>query len=461
MKTTVKLVGVGAVITALTLQTSASPAIAATGVPFTNSKVDRVYAAGSDTTFGLMNDLASAYMESDGCLLTAVVFPPVLQQNQCQSRIDPDPPTEPPIAGDNVFENYDHDVVTNYFPQGSNAGRLQLCNQKSVLDGTLPDRDPRYPLIDIARSSSPPTSGFVCRDAVPGPDTGGEAGIALTFVAFARDAITWTHWNTGGGGGGANVTNLTVAQLRDIFITCAITNWNQVPAGVAGPINVFTAIPGSGTRSQWETFLGGGDSSTCIPAAFKNGNLADGERIQREHQMQPVEVAVNDPAAANESLSIYFMSVGLWNTNPGLAANSLIGNVNGVVPTGPNIISGAFPFARNVYNVYRTPSPPPAGVQPVASAAVRRFTGMVGNVTTANVQSVGWICKGDDYHSKQLGNATSPGIEDPTATQAWAEIKKAAFDQNGFFQLTVSYPQPLPDPPVVHRCELPINVPNG
>ena len=53
-------------------------------------------------------------------------------------------------------------------------------------------------------------------------------------------------------------------------------------------------------------------------------------------------------------------------------------------------------------------------------------------------QSVGWICKGDDYHSKQLGNAASPGIEDPTATQAWAEIKRAAFDANGFFPLTVS-----------------------
>ena len=55
----VKLVGVGAVITALTLQTSASPAIAATGVPFTNSKVDSIYGSGSDTTFALMNDLAS------------------------------------------------------------------------------------------------------------------------------------------------------------------------------------------------------------------------------------------------------------------------------------------------------------------------------------------------------------------------------------------------------------------
>ena len=212
-------------------------------------------------------------------------------QNQCQSRIDPDPPPEPAIAGDNVFENYDHDMVINYFPQGSNAGRLQLCNQKSVLDGTLPDKDPRYPIIDFARSSSPPTSGFVCRDAVPGPDTGGEAGIALTFVAFARDAITYTHWNTG---------SRRRRQRQQPHRRPAAGHLHHLrdhqlepgPAGVAGPINVFTAIPGSGTRSTWETFLGGGNSSTCIPAAFKDGNFANGERILREHQMQPVEVAL-------------------------------------------------------------------------------------------------------------------------------------------------------------------------
>lgn len=432
MKTIVKIAGIGAVVTAFAMPT-APPATAASGVPFTNSIAgERIYGAGSDTTFTLLNDLASAYSESDGCLLTAASFPltPASPtQNRCQSG------NGPAISGDNVFENYDHDVVVNYFPQGSNAGRGQLCNQSAA-------KDPRVPYIDFARSSSAPGSGFVCNVA-----NGGQAGAALNFVAFARDAISYTHWNTGTGGGAA-VNNLTVAQLRSIFITCAITDWGQVPGGTAGdPVVVYTAIPGSGTRSAFETFLGNGDSSACIPAQFKDGNVANGERVLREHQMEPIEQALNDPGAADEGNSISYMSVGLWNSNPGLKGSSLIGNVNGIVPNATTIVDGTFPFARNMYNVFRT------GVAPVASGGLRRFLGMVASPTPANAQSVGWICKADAFHSEQVGNPSTEGIEDPTATQDWAEIKEAAFTANGMFQLA-----PLPAR-LGHRCEAPVVVP--
>lgn len=389
-----------------------APAFAATGVPFTDSAVTNIKVSGSDTTYPLMNQLAVAYMESDGCLLTPASFPLTaasLTQNRCQATA-----TSAPLAGDNTFENYDHDVIVNYFPQGSNVGRGQLCNQNAA-------RDARIPYIDVARSSSAPTTGFQCTVA-----NGGQSGVVLRFVAFARDAISWTHWSTATGGGGA-VTDLTVAQLKGIFVDCTITDWGQV-GGVAGQLIVpFTSIPGSGTRSTWDSFIGG-NTSTCIPAQFKDGSFANGERLLREHQMEPVEAALNDPAAADEGNSIYYMSVGLYNSKPGNRASSLLGNVNTVVPNEANIVSGAFPFSRNMYNVYRN-----SGATPTASGAVRRFTGMI-NSTATNGQSIGWICKAEANHSEQIGNP-SAGTEVPTANQDWYEIKKAAFASSGMFQL--------------------------
>lgn len=421
MKTITKVVGACAAIATFTVQPQA-PVSAASGVPWTNSAVDRVFGSGSDTTFSLMNDLASAYMESDGCLLTNASFPLTASsptQNRCQSG------TGSPIAGDNRYENYDHDTVTNYFPQGSNVGRGQLCWQRSTSDGG-PGRDARVPQVDFARSSSAPSAGFQC--TVP---NGRELDTdRLRFVAFARDAISYTHWNTGTGGG-ANVNNLTIAQLRGIFITCTITDWGQVGGEAGAPIKVFTAIPGSGTRSAFEAFLGGGDSSACIPAQFKDGSVANGERVNREHQMEPIEQALNDPGAADEGESISYMSVGLHRSNPGLAANSLIGNVEGVEPNEANIVSGDFPFSRNMYNVIRQ-----NGSSPTASGATRRFTGYLAPSAT-NGQSIGWICKGEEFHSEQVGNPSPIGIEDATATQDWYEIKQAAFAENGFYQLPV------------------------
>jgi ABC-type phosphate transport system substrate-binding protein len=418
LKSLVKICGAGMALAAFTIPFAGADA--ASGVPFTNSNVDKVYGAGSDTTYPLMNDLATVYGESDGCLLTAVAFPLTVaspKQNSCRSG------TGAAISGDNVYENYDHDVIVNYFPQGSGQGRGQLCNQKSSTDGG-PDKDSRVPYLDFARSSAAPNSSFQCTVAA-----GGETPSTLRFIAFARDAISYTHWNTATGGGGA-VNNLTTAQLRDIFINCTVTDWGQV-GGVAGkPIVVWTAVPGSGTRSTFEGFIGGGDSSACIPAAFKDGNFANGERVIRENEMEPIESALNDPAAADEGNSISFMSVGLHNSDPGRAGASLIGDVNSIVPDETNIVSGTFPFSRNLYNVIRN-----SGVQPVASGATRRFLGMVTSTAT-NGQSVGWICKGEQYHSEQVGNPSPVGIEDPTATRDWYEAKKAQFAANGVYQLT-------------------------
>lgn len=268
------------------------------------------------------------------------------------------------------------------------------------------------PFIDIARSSTAPSVGFQCTVA-----NGGEAGTVLRFVAFARDAISWTHWNTGTGGG-STVTNLTQAQLRSIFVDCTITDWGQVGPGAGQPIVVYTTIAASSTRAAWDSFLGG-SSDACIPGALKDGNPANGERVIAEHRMRLVETAQNDPGAADEGNSIYYLPVGLYNVKPKFRASSLIGDVNGVTPTEANIVSGAFPFSRNMYNVYRQAGPN----SPLASGAVRRFAGMITSSAT-NGQSIGWICKAEANHSEEVDDPSPVGIQTPTASDDWFEVKK-------------------------------------
>jgi hypothetical protein len=263
----------------------------------------------------------------------------------------------------------------------------------------------------------------------------------LRFVAFARDALTWSKWTTPTGASTA-VTNLTQAQLNGIFVTCTITNWNQVGGGNA-PIRVWTVIPAAGTRASWDTFVGG-NSDTCIPAAYKDGNIANGERVIREHFAAPVEEAVGENCAvptdvlcgADEGNSIYPFGTGPWNTSPGQRQNSLLGSVNGVAPIGNNIIDGSFPFTRLLYNVFIQ-----AGPSPRASEATRRFTNMR-NYTGPQVdQDLGWLCKPEAAHSEPVGTPGA-GIETPFASTDYGPQVPQTLLANGVYPLTTSETAP-------------------
>jgi ABC-type phosphate transport system substrate-binding protein len=363
----------------------------------TNGKVGRVWISGSDTTYFVLNDLAEAYNETEGCTLSSVNYPELGTEHICAA-------SQP--AGVVEQENYDHDLVVNYFPQGSNAGRRQLCSQGP---GVKPAG---VPVINAARSSSAPDVGFQCD----------RPGLGLTnptfrFVAFAKDALTWV-WFTGQAP--APTTNLTQSQLNDIFVDCTINNWSQI-GGENQPIVVWTAIPGSGSRSSWDTFIGGSTDS-CIPALYKDGNPATpagcpGERVIREHIMTPVET---DPCAPDEEYSIYFSGVGTWNGNPtyhGPTAN--LGNVNGVTPSEANIQSGTFPFTRLMYNVVRVGS-----VAPTVSNDTLNFLG-----------ASGYLCKRLDAHNKPIGDP-GPGVAVALASKNYGQEMVAALTSNGFIPLT-------------------------
>lgn len=417
---------------------SRAPASAASDVTFTNGAVDVVYGVGSATLFPLMNDLAVAYMESDGCLMQPVDsedFPPPAgsaDQPTCQSGAGT------ALAGDNVYENYDHDAVVNYFPQGDDAGRAQLCTQKTSADGSGPTRASQIPYVDFARTSSAPSNGMQCRvtQIEDVPWVMGETGTVLRFVAFARDAVSYTHWNTATGGG-SNVNSLTQGQLNDIFVDCTITDWGQVGGTPGKPIIVHSTSLGSGVRTFFDAFILG-NSTNCISPQFKDGDVTNGERVVRENQMMRIERALNDPGAADEGNSISFMSTGVHAVSPD-AGHSLIGRINGVAPTETTIVNGSFPLSRDVYLVYRLSGPN----SPIASAAVRRFLGFP-NPTATNGQAIGWICKAEENHSEPVGTP-GLGIETATATRDWFDTKQAIFAANGMYQLPA-------DPTFGDRC---------
>ena len=421
------VVGLACVI--VWLSATAAPADAVITQPsFTNNVVERIKTSGSAATFGLLQDLGHAFMQSEGCYLTPVEMPLTVgspSQNQCRPLANqtPDPVTT---------ENYDHETVENYFPEPgrSDDGIKQLCAQSDT-----PARDSRVPLVDIARSVNAVGSGFQCTVANGAPTS----GVVLRFIAFARQAISWRYWP-----GSPGAVNLTIQQLKDIFVNCTLTNWNQTfssapyPAPTGEPIRVFTLAQGPYSagdagpelRDWWDQLLGG-NTENCIPAQFKDGNPSNGERVVRERLsdaqgVRAVEDAANDSAAADEAYSIFLGSVGWLDTHPALAGNSQVGAINSMFPEDSSIRSGAFPFSRIAYNVIRN-----GGASPQATGANRRFSNSSGSVSD---QTQGWFCKPTAAHSQPVGTSTA-GIETVAASLDYGQQVINIVRNAGFYPL--------------------------
>ncbi len=312
-----------------------------------------VLGSGSDTTQFMMNGLDGLYLFSPGCAQIPTPSGPTPWLDfSCQS---PDP------AGTITTENYAHDQVHEAYFLGSSNGINQLCQQGQA----------GVAHIDFARSSRAPKVG----------DCTG-----MHFVAYARDGISWEAWDKSGGtpsgihnmnnqsgtcagSGGATQFCLTQSQLQGIYITCTITNWNQV-GGNSQKISIYTPQSGSGTRSTWDTFLGG-DSSHCIPAN------------QLATHVIPENSNANIPNSDLKK-AIFPFSYGVWITQVNGHAGAKLGAVDNVAPTATTIADGSFPYGRYLYNVYCTSA--------CASGAS----------STAAVNYVGeeaWICKADANHA--------------------------------------------------------------
>lgn len=336
------------IMAALLIGVLALPAIAQTSGADDNQFADIVSGSGSDTTYGLMQDLDTLYNGTDGCRTEnpAGSDAPRRLDLTC---VEDDDPSDEPVEG-----NFDHDLALSYFPLGSSNGIAQLCNagQAGIAD------------VGYARSSRAPR------------DTDCEG---LRFVAYARDAIPWVAFPDVPDSASAGVTDLTQEQLRGIFATCEITNWSEV-GGEDAPIVVYAAQEGSGTRATFDEFIDG-NSESCIPPESLN------ERVIFENNAQPI---VDNGDAAN---AIFYYSIGRFNVSGG--EGSTLGSIDGVEPTDENILDGVYPFSRFVYNVYRN-----SFAEGNATPAVQEYIG----------EDTGWICKSDAEHLPGVGAAVAEAI---------------------------------------------------
>jgi phosphate transport system substrate-binding protein len=253
-------------------------------------------------------------------------------------------------------ENVNEDVILNAPPQGSSVGIAQLADAADLSSDPAADVPTSF-----ARSSRGP------RDSDPK---------GLSFTAFARDAIVPVTFGAQGGPA-QGVENLSLQQLRGIFVTCQITNFNQI-GGDDAPIAVYTIQEGSGTRATFDQFLNG-DSDNCIPPEFKDGNQANGERIIFENNANPI---LETDAGVDPSLrgrAIFPFSFARLSTSvPNEAINAL--RVNNVEANASTISNRSFPFTRDVYFVTVLDNRSPD------DAAADRF--------------VNWVCKPNSAHGK-------------------------------------------------------------
>lgn len=339
-------------VAALLASAAIIAALVPAGAAETEQRATLVRGSGSDTTYFLLQKLDNAYNGSRGCF--SEVLPGNTQplDNSC-------------VQDDREYmttENVDHDVALSYYPLGSSNGIKQLC-ERGLAGVTL---------VDYARSSRAPKSSD-CQ--------------GLRFVAFAKDAIPWASFKDVAGSASASVGSLTQQELKDIFVNCTITNWNQV-GGADAEIIIYAAQAGSGTRGAYDGFVGG-DSSTCIPDQYKDGESSNGERVIFENSCSPV-------LEADRANAIFYYSYGRFQTSGGEGCS--LGDIDGVTASPETISDGSFPFSRFLYNVYR---------QGFASF----------NASEATLEYVhedtGWLCK----------TATEHGVNPSTGKNYREEIE--------------------------------------
>ncbi|MEU0964706.1 substrate-binding domain-containing protein [Streptomyces sp. NPDC005917] len=175
--------------------------------------------------------------------------------------------------------------------------------------------------IDMARSSRGPKA------SVPGTD--------LTYVPFARDAVTYAT-NLGS----TLPTNLTKAQLASIY-----TNCTYVDATSGATVTVAPLLPqaGSGTRQYWLDSIGVTTPGTCVNQTIQEH---DGTAMTAANQLMPYSVA--QWIAQGKG----FADV------PNRRGTSRLRNIEGQSPTTGTgtalALNPTFIFSRDVYNVVQT-----------------------------------------------------------------------------------------------------------
>ena len=359
---------------------------------------------GADASYVVMSDLARLYNTAPGCLVQVPVGSTQQYDGSCADQ-------DPNTAGVQVvYENDgasnasddgnpEHDVAFNYAPIGAAGGLTQITNEPAA----------GYQYLEVARVSR-------ARKASDNAN--------LRFFAFAIDSIPWVHWASGSGDPSFGVNSLTIARLKNAFNDCSanasspqvdlvanggngngVADWGDLGGVTGQPILTWSTPATAATRTAFEGFLGSGVNSTnCIPDQYKDGQLANGERVILQNDASPIIDTGNTPKNLNcqelsatsscEKNSLWFYDAGRWIQNnpgstigqPGSFDGSILGSVtvagSPVAPTQANVVSGAYPLWRYLYNAIRYSFPAEN-----ASNAARNF-----------VAAQGFLCKDDGTH---------------------------------------------------------------
>ncbi len=244
-------------------------------------------------------------------------------------------------------------------PNGSGAG----INALNAASPALP--------VDFARSSRAPQTGDLTTDI---------------FVAFAKDAVTWSATATGSNA----PANLTTADLKNIY-NGTYTTWNQITdiAGYTGPavaIKPYLPQASSGTRSFFLKAIG---------VTTLGVNVVSGPE-----ENEGTDVALNDPNVIFPySVGHYIGQVYGGHTTATDAPGALsLRNINGVAPvTAGHTINPTFAnpvYGRTLYNVVRNAEWTATDAH---GAALRNIFGTSGWICTngsADITSYGFLTIG-------------------------------------------------------------------
>ncbi|MGW2016272.1 hypothetical protein [Streptomyces sp. NPDC001927] len=269
---------IGAVVgaAALGLGVMAAPAAQADPVPVTDYR--QLAAVGSDTTQDVLNGLGNSVRDAANAKIIA-------SWN---------------ATGSATIKTKATDCVINR-PNGSSAGIDALRNAVDTASGC----------VDVARSSRGPV------------DT---TTTDLTFIPFAKDAVTWAKRSDS-----ALPSNLTTADLKGIY-ECSITTLN----GVA--LTPILPQANSGTRQFFLSSIGVTTPGACVTQGVQEN---DGTVLDSAGDVVPYSVA---QYIAQENGNV---------TDRRGAA--VLGSIAGVAPRNTNgTLNVSFPLARDVYNVVPT-----------------------------------------------------------------------------------------------------------
>ncbi|MFD8597832.1 substrate-binding domain-containing protein [Kitasatospora sp. NPDC059646] len=199
----------------------------------------------------------------------------------------------------------------------------------------------------------------------------------LDFIAFAKDAVTWSAVS-----GGHAPANLTTANLVDIY-TCAKTNWSQF-GGTAGTIQPFLPQSGSGTRSFFLQALGNITPGSCVVSGPEENEGTDSRLL------------TNADAVFPYSVGHYVGQLNGHTTATDAPGNLTLRNLNGVSPlTTTNTLNPAFAggsFGRVLFNVVRDADYTAATTQGTALRNIFSNTGWICSTAgRSDISSYGFL----------------------------------------------------------------------